>query len=266
MSWETERQFGDRHEAVKRLEAAAQLQPPNGTPGSTPAVLTFRTIARILAALQNERKPWDGRSQWLDTSGYGAGPRFDLSAFPSAQAALREQRPTDLFGRPEYRFWVLLRGGEGVAVLDTDGRVHLTSGERSLPDAYVKAGHRLTSTIAATLGDVLPGLGANPRDALQSAVRETAIAGDVEAATVTVRIVTAYPFQRSRHRLLGAQGTECDGSLSLSREVAACHPDAHDSLRRAPLGACTPHSRSDPRTRARQRHAGVLEPYGPSAG
>lgn len=155
MTWEAERDFGDRHGAVRRIESEAGLAAPKATLPSTPAVLTLRAISRVLTSMLNEREPWDARNVYFDSSGGMGSEVMDLSDFPSAARSMAEHRPNDPYGQPGYRFWRLVQGESAVAVLDTDGVVHLKDGHLSLNDAYVKSGRSLTRAIAATLGPVL---------------------------------------------------------------------------------------------------------------
>ena len=155
MTWAEERDFGDRHGAVRRIESAAGLSAPQATPPSAPTVLSLRAIYRILASMLNEREPWDARSAYYDSSGEGSGS-VDLSAFPSAANSIKVPRPNDPFGQPGYRFWCLGPGHASVAILDSDGGVHLRDKETSLSDAYVRSGRSLTAAISMTLGAVLP--------------------------------------------------------------------------------------------------------------
>lgn len=155
MTWETERAFDDRHEAVRRLEKAAELK-ASPAQSSTPKVLTYRTIARVLAGLINERHEWSAWNYCLDSSEFGAGDAsFSLDDFPTAAEAVRLVRPDDLYGLPGYRYWGLFRGEELMAVLDTDGWVHLKSERAGLAMAYAKQ-RNLTLAIASVLGSVLP--------------------------------------------------------------------------------------------------------------
>ncbi|NYG07779.1 hypothetical protein BJ986_002266 [Phycicoccus badiiscoriae] len=155
LTWEAERDYGDRHGAVRRIEAAAGLDSVKATPPSTAAAVALRAICRVLTSMLNEPEPWDARSAFYDSSGGDSGFR-DLSAFPSAARAMEEHRPNDLDGHPGYRFWLLRRGDSTVAVVDTDAVVHLPDRHASLSDAYLKSKRSMTLAISATLGDVLP--------------------------------------------------------------------------------------------------------------
>lgn len=157
MSWENELNLGDRHGAVRRIEAAAGLTAPANTPASTGKVLSYRAIASVLATLLNEREVWDARNYRFDSSNaYTDDPAFDLSPFPTAEAKVDNVRPDDLTDDLRYRFWGLLNEAEVVAILDTDGVVHLRDGQRSLVEAYSAGDRRLNLAITSTLGQVLP--------------------------------------------------------------------------------------------------------------
>jgi len=148
MTWRTERDYGDRHGALKRIEAAAGLDPPGKTGPSGPKVLTYRVISRLLAATLNEREPWDAR--------WGDG-RPVLSEFPAAQSSLQIARVGDSPLESHSRFWVISAGSRHLAVLDTDGRVYLSDGSVSrLDEAYAANDRSILRTIAATLGPILP--------------------------------------------------------------------------------------------------------------
>lgn len=154
--WATVMRTDNAHEIVKVLEVAAALDAPASTPRTGPSVLAFRIIARILTALVNAKDPWDARNEYDDTSGWECSPRGYVEGFPTAAAAVREQRPTDLYGVPQYRYWALLRDGEPLAILDTDGLLHLHDRQVDLVAAYKAHNRVLGQVIAAHLGHLLP--------------------------------------------------------------------------------------------------------------
>lgn len=146
------------HNVVHSLERAAGLTPLAKAPPTGPRVMAYRVIARVLASLVDDRHEWDARNGQLDSSGMDAtdSHRPDLLRFPTVVDALRDWRPDDLFGRPSYRFWTLLRDAKPVAVFDTDGRLHLPDRPPSeLLPAY-KRSRSLTVIVGETLGHVLP--------------------------------------------------------------------------------------------------------------
>jgi hypothetical protein len=146
------------HDIVHALEKAAGLTPAAKAPPTGPRVLTYRLIARILASLVDDRHQWDARNGQLDSSGMDAtnDHRPELLRFPSVVEALCDKRPDDLFGRPAYRFWTLLRDADPVAVLDTDGRLHLQDQPPiEVPPLYRRS-RSLTTVISEAMGHILP--------------------------------------------------------------------------------------------------------------
>jgi hypothetical protein len=79
-----------------------------------------------------------------------------LEPFPIAEERARERRPDDLLGIPFYRYWGVLRDGEPVAILDTDGFAYVGRQVIYLPDIFEVNAHRITPTVAAALGTILP--------------------------------------------------------------------------------------------------------------
>ncbi|MFG1636984.1 TY-Chap2 family putative peptide chaperone [Pseudonocardia alni] len=148
----------DGHSALRTLEQRAGLRPPvPRAPATGPHTLSYRVLARILASLVDDRHAWDVRNGQLDSSGYGGGPRPGLDRFPSVREGLCDVRASDLLGEPAYRFWLLLRAEDAVAVLDTDGRVHFTDRDPvELLPVYRENGSRLTTLVGRVFGHVLP--------------------------------------------------------------------------------------------------------------
>lgn len=140
---------------VKTLELAAGLPAPHPTPPLRPATFTYRVIARVLGRLINEKDTWDARNERLHSS-HTVTNRGYLRRFPAAADAARDRRDSDFLGMPTYRFWALLRDGEPVAILDSDGVAYLPTETYQLPEVYRRTGCKLTATISHVLGDVLP--------------------------------------------------------------------------------------------------------------
>lgn len=157
LSWDSAHRSDDAHDAVRQLEAAAGLTPPQPAPATGPAALTYRVVARLLAAMVNDRRRWDVRNEQHDTSGWEGGPNNYLDAFPQLAAAVQTRRDDDVLGVPRYRYWALLRDGDAVAVFDIDGLVHLRDGRsHDLTHLYRERGRSLTAVLGIALGDVLP--------------------------------------------------------------------------------------------------------------
>jgi hypothetical protein len=146
----------DPHQVVKALERAARLQPVSGLP-TTPELLTYRVIARVLASVVDDRHTWDARCEAHDTTGgMGSGPCGYLEHFPRAGAAVREFPALGRPLEPDSHVWALLRDDEPVALLDIHGTVYTRTATVDLMPAYRTHGSNLTRTIATVLGDVLP--------------------------------------------------------------------------------------------------------------
>lgn len=143
----------DPRSFLLRLEEAAGLRPPSATPSSTPTTLTYRVLAALAATAVLTVHPVDIQEGFVDTSGYGGGPNAHLEAFgigPDRLAA----RPTDLFGAPGYRFWIVLRDGSPIVAVDqSDARAWCASGGASfdLVDLLRASGR----DVAVVAGEVL---------------------------------------------------------------------------------------------------------------
>lgn len=139
------------------VERAARLNSLHVTPSSTPAVLTYRVIAQLMAITVNDKRHWDVRNERFDSSDPGGGgDRGYLAEYPVAAARARETRSDDLLGSPLYRYWGALRDGKLVAVLDTDGFAYVSQQVWYLPELYAASSRRLTPLVASTLGPLLP--------------------------------------------------------------------------------------------------------------
>lgn len=103
----------DPHLSVKQIEAASGLTSPSPTPATSPAALVYRAVARVLAALVDDRDWWDVRNERVDSSNaYSTEPHGYVSLSPRAAELATQARPDDLLGDPAYRFWALLRSDE----------------------------------------------------------------------------------------------------------------------------------------------------------
>lgn len=131
------------HDVVKAVEKGAGLVPPIQAAPSSPKVLTYRVIARLLASLVDDRHSWDVRSGWNEEAG---DARPELSEF-----GLLETR-----GKTPRDFWLLIRDDDAIAGLGVDGTVEtLTSPAIEMLGGYRQSGS-LTTVIGHLFGDVLP--------------------------------------------------------------------------------------------------------------
>lgn len=143
----------DPRSFLLRLEEAAGLRPPSTTPSSTPTTLTYRVLAAVAATAVLTVHPVDIEEGFIDTSGYGGGPNAHLEAFDIGPECLAA-RPTDLFGEPGYRFWIVLRDGSPLVAVDqSNARAWSASGG---PPVDLVDLHRASGRdVAVVAGEVL---------------------------------------------------------------------------------------------------------------
>jgi T3SS (YopN, CesT) and YbjN peptide-binding chaperone 2 len=146
----------DAHTVIKELEMRAGLPQVASAPASSPAALSYRMAARVLSGLVNDKYRWDVRNERLYASDGTFLDNGDVLGFRTAEVAVSQRRADDILGAPGYRYWALLRDEQPVAILDTDGNLHLPDRVTSLPKLYASHGRSLTATIGLALGRVLP--------------------------------------------------------------------------------------------------------------
>lgn len=139
---------------VQQIETAAAWTP--GARRTTPRSLAYRVIARVLQSLVDERQDWDAELTRPSADGGLFRDAALVEDFPFGREMLatvpQEGRTTFA---PFEHVWVLLRGGEPMALVDTLGRVATRDGVTHMMPIY--ASHRrLEPVIHAALGDVLP--------------------------------------------------------------------------------------------------------------
>ena len=155
LTWEEVHETTDPHESIRRIEAGTGLKRPSPTPPTSPAALSYRVIARVLASMVNEKDPWDVRNEQLDSSISEGKPRGYVAGFPRAAELAKVPHPGDVWA-PGYQYWALLRAEQPVAILDTSGRVFLPDKQYDLNQLYKQGGRSITELIHRTLGEVLP--------------------------------------------------------------------------------------------------------------
>lgn len=89
----------------------------SGKHAPCPHGVTYRVIARVLAARQYDSTRWDARSQYEDASGYGGGIRWPVPSVEMSQI-------------PANEVWGILRDGEKPIVWLWDGWMWNQVGER----------------------------------------------------------------------------------------------------------------------------------------
>ena len=105
------------------------------SPNMTARSLTYRLLARVLAARVHDDSAWDARGQYLDTAGMGGGLRWPL--------------PSPEMGRiPANQVWVLTRDEEPLSWL-WDGWAWNARGDRSDLVSRFIDGERIDELAAA---------------------------------------------------------------------------------------------------------------------
>jgi hypothetical protein len=141
---------------LAELERSIGIDSPVRHPASTPSVLAFRVIAQLMAVTLDDRRRWDVRHAFCDAPDGGAVVRKYVNPFPVAVERAGKRQSDDPYLEPWARFWAVLRASEPVALLDTDGFVYVGRQVLYLPELYAAHSRRLTPTVAAALGSVLP--------------------------------------------------------------------------------------------------------------
>lgn len=109
----------DRRSFVARLESAAGLPSPRRSPPATATTLTVRVLAELAATAEAADVALEIQAGYIDSSG-GGGPNSTLDAFTGIPSSLRDRRPSDLFGQPGYRFWLVQRSGRPILAFEQD--------------------------------------------------------------------------------------------------------------------------------------------------
>lgn len=129
---------------------------PSPLPSSTPATLAFRYISEILTHTIGRREHWECRNGFLDSSGWEGGKREDWFAlFPTTESETAAQLPERSLD-PAYAYWFLLKNGDPVLCLDTDGRLHQQDHSMCDLSALYSRTHKIWPLIAETALEELP--------------------------------------------------------------------------------------------------------------
>lgn len=119
VTWE---QYYETHprDFLLRFEDSAGLAAPSVTPVSTPASLTYRVMACLVATSIKTLEPITIEQGYIDTSGYGGGPNASLDLFEQIPVDLRTKKSDDFLDEPGFRFWIVLRGVEPILVFEQE--------------------------------------------------------------------------------------------------------------------------------------------------
>ncbi|WP_309065544.1 TY-Chap2 family putative peptide chaperone [Microbacterium sp.] len=150
--WEHVLLDADPFHRVLQLESMAGLVPPARTPKATSRSLSYRLLATATTLFAHDRRGWDVRSEFVDTSGEEPFRAERIMRFPSAVADLTTTPRLGIYGEPHSHFWALMRGEEPIAIVSMEGRLYPRQGAVvDLETAYAKSGRRMRRVVATLL-------------------------------------------------------------------------------------------------------------------
>jgi hypothetical protein len=75
-------------------------------------------LASVASTAIKSVHPIEIQPGFIDTSGYGGGPNEALASFSAIPDELSRPREDDFYGKPGYRFWLVLRDDEPVLAFE----------------------------------------------------------------------------------------------------------------------------------------------------
>lgn len=156
-TWAEALEAASPHAVVKEIEQVADLKMPAKAPPSTPRTLAYRFIAATLHATVNDRRRWDARNEFIDSSddnptvlnGY-------LDGFPELRRSLPSTPQIGLWHEPESHYWAVLRDETPVAIVSIEGIVYRPDRQIDLAGEYRRHDSRMLPIVVSALADVLP--------------------------------------------------------------------------------------------------------------
>lgn len=158
-SWSnwTDRMLADSSSFLDDIETAIGLIHSMPLPSSTPTTIAIRFVCEFLTHTLGRLEHWECRNGFCDTSGYGGGKREAFfSCFPGIATEPRPKTFADGNLKQAYLYWFILKSGEPLLCLDTDGRLYKKNGEvHDLAAIYGKY-KRVWPMIAEVAIELLP--------------------------------------------------------------------------------------------------------------
>jgi hypothetical protein len=142
---------------IDEIANETRLAQPDKLPSSTPTTITYRYISDFLTHSVSRVETWYCLNGFNDSSGHVGGVRDQLfKQFPALhdRDVLRQCPPRH--GHYEYNYWFLVRNGDPVLCLDTNGRLFSTNGECYDLKSLYEQKRRIWPLIYETAGNVLP--------------------------------------------------------------------------------------------------------------
>lgn len=144
----------DPHGWVKLIENTAGFTPSKKAPPTTPRSLAYRVMAEALSMLRHDRRTWDVRNDFHDSS--EESPRNNyLSEFPLAQNDFGIVTRLGIYSEPQSHFWALLRNGKPVAIISIDGWFYVSDNRFNLMEEYKLNHRKIIPTVAKLLIPIL---------------------------------------------------------------------------------------------------------------
>jgi hypothetical protein len=139
---------------VTLVEQIAGLKPSAKTPAATPRTLMYRVAAALVAMTANDRERLRVRSEWTGMEDGAASVRGGVAKFPLAMNRVVPDLAAGNF-RWVTRFWLVERGDEVVAAMDTDGMAYLPDREFSMPEIYAQQDRKVLGVLHSCFASLL---------------------------------------------------------------------------------------------------------------
>lgn len=142
--------------SVQRICAALRIPSYKRLPSTTPAILAYRYLAALLEQAALASRPWECRSGYFITDGFGSGERAAFEMFPLAKKRLRASPRPGQEGRlPSHAFWFLFVDNEPMLCLSEEGKLwDRDFNEADLVPAYAQR-RRIWPLVTETAASVL---------------------------------------------------------------------------------------------------------------
>ena len=139
---------------VALVEKLTGLAAPGPTPAATPRTLMYRVAAALVATTANDPVRLRVRSEWSGMEDGAATVRGGLTNFPLAMQRFAPELADGNF-RWISRFWLVERGDEVVAAMDTDGYAYRPEHQFAMPPIYAAQGRKIVAVLNSCFADLL---------------------------------------------------------------------------------------------------------------
>ncbi|MBU2666994.1 hypothetical protein KOI35_26125 [Actinoplanes bogorensis] len=140
---------------VTFVEKAAGLTSPRKTPAATPGTLMYRVAAALVALTANDRARLQVRAELSDLTDGVAQVRGGVLDFAPAAERIATMADEDDPLAWVQRFWHVVRDGETVALLDTDGYAYGKDQAYSMPEIYAEHDRKVHAVLHTCFSEFL---------------------------------------------------------------------------------------------------------------